>query len=787
MKQSKSTLKGYFENWSPSLFGMLNYLPSKVQFKNLLDSFRHKDDDVAFADVTGLEDRFTAVQNTLRTMVNVLDFDADNAGVEDSTNAINNAMDYARLTGVNHIFFPKGKYLMNIEVEENMKVTGPGGGIRLNYSIPNDPYSETEYPVIFKPYDSSLPVIKVVSVYGVHLSDFMVQTSSQQISISGASNASAIVVTTSTAHGLTSGDCVYIGSVGGNTNANGTYFVTVLSTTTFELYTDSARTTPRAGNGAYTSGGYMRAKKGEGITISNGVNFPGSNMTVSRVAVRGFFTGLANYGGCDITYNECLFGSSYRNVGLYPAADTAPSDTNNFISCVTGGQESTWNFYFVGGRGVSIIGGDHNQAKSLMYIQSGGVVNWINGNSEQIQSHLFELNAGYLNISAGRFNVVGGLGGNGALLHVTGTTVDYNIGQITYDGTGSGWLGSTYGTLVKTAGTEYPRSAPKGFLIQRYTTNAFTTLKRTELTSRVYRNVAEEDDQVRLVDNFVNNYTTPFGSLGWSITTTAGTGGTGRFPSSSVQSLEASALEIVTTSGSGSDQFRLALAKEIISANLKPFWDLEIKLNVSNSANTILRAGMFTNDVGTVTGATNATPIVITTSAAHGLDNGMPVFIASVGGNTNANGSYFAKRLTSTTFELYTDSGLTTGRAGNGAYTSGGTTIAATPGDGIGIGFNGVNDTNIFSEFYAAGVVTRTNTNVAHSAVSSTTTATSIKIRKISNASNVHIGYTIQIGDNPEITVSSSVAAEYLIPAIYVGSANANFATVRIDRFTLRF
>lgn len=78
----------------------------------------------------------------------------------------------------------------------------------------------------------------------------------------------------------------------------------------------------------------------------------------------------------------------------------------------------------------------------------------------------------------------------------------------------------------------------------------------------------------------------------------------------------------------------------------------------------------------TVTNATNATPIVLTSSADHGFVDGMSVTIASVGGNTNANGTYYVKKLTSTTFSLYTDEALTTGRAGNAAYTSGGTAIA---------------------------------------------------------------------------------------------------------------
>lgn len=69
---------------------------------------------------------------------------------------------------------------------------------------------------------------------------------------------------------------------------------------------------------------------------------------------------------------------------------------------------------------------------------------------------------------------------------------------------------------------------------------------------------------------------------------------------------------------------------------------------------------------GSVGDATNASPIVITTSAAHGLPTGAYVKIASVGGNTAANGNWFITSTGSTTFSL-------DGSTGNGAYTSGGT------------------------------------------------------------------------------------------------------------------
>lgn len=74
---------------------------------------------------------------------------------------------------------------------------------------------------------------------------------------------------------------------------------------------------------------------------------------------------------------------------------------------------------------------------------------------------------------------------------------------------------------------------------------------------------------------------------------------------------------------------------------------------------------MTLRDTGNVTGATNATPIVIT-SAAHGLSSGTRVTLSGVGGNTAANGTFTVTAITADTFSL-------NGSTGNGAYTSGGT------------------------------------------------------------------------------------------------------------------
>jgi hypothetical protein len=69
-------------------------------------------------------------------------------------------------------------------------------------------------------------------------------------------------------------------------------------------------------------------------------------------------------------------------------------------------------------------------------------------------------------------------------------------------------------------------------------------------------------------------------------------------------------------------------------------------------------------DTGTITNATNATPIVIT-SAGHNLQTGTKVTVSGVLGNTAANGDFTVTWIDADTFSL--DSSV-----GNGAYTSGG-------------------------------------------------------------------------------------------------------------------
>lgn len=76
--------------------------------------------------------------------------------------------------------------------------------------------------------------------------------------------------------------------------------------------------------------------------------------------------------------------------------------------------------------------------------------------------------------------------------------------------------------------------------------------------------------------------------------------------------------------------------------------------------------------LGTVSGATNASPIVLTVSNAGALSAGQVVKVTGVLGNTNANGIYAASPLTSSTIALYLDPTLSVATEGNGTYASGG-------------------------------------------------------------------------------------------------------------------
>jgi len=117
-----------------------------------------------------------------------------------------------------------------------------------------------------------------------------VGTGGTSFNISGVTTLDPVVVTTSTAHGLTTGDQILISEVGGTIEINGNdFYVDIIDATSFSLYNDLALTDSVDGTNftAYTSGGYATNNGGvvgalinviiDVVDGSGSVNYPKDN------------------------------------------------------------------------------------------------------------------------------------------------------------------------------------------------------------------------------------------------------------------------------------------------------------------------------------------------------------------------------------------------------------------------------------------------------------------------------------------------------------------------------
>jgi len=122
----------------------------------------------------------------------------------------------------------------------------------------------------------------------------------------------------------------------------------------------------------------------------------------------------------------------------------------------------------------------------------------------------------------------------------------------------------------------------------------------------------------------------------------------------------------------------MAYNTNITPGNPPLLWDkFKSALDEVNANFVTIGATLAGGEQKTITNATQASPVVVTTSTAHGLIDGQRVTITDVVGMTQLNGNtYYADVLTSNTFALYTDAGISSAVNGTGftAYASGGNT-----------------------------------------------------------------------------------------------------------------
>mgnify|MGYP005712879245 FL=1 len=98
-----------------------------------------------------------------------------------------------------------------------------------------------------------------------------------------------------------------------------------------------------------------------------------------------------------------------------------------------------------------------------------------------------------------------------------------------------------------------------------------------------------------------------------------------------------------------------------------------------DNANQLTIAALVGGISKSISAATQANPVRITTTNAHQFTEGTPVTIVDVAGMTNLNGNeYYMNIIDSTNFDLYTDDTLSTSLNGTGfpAYVSGGVATA---------------------------------------------------------------------------------------------------------------
>lgn len=263
--------------------------------------------------------------------------------------------------------------------------------------------------------------------------------------ITNATNTSPIVVTTATAHGMSTGQNAYIRSVGGNTNANshigtpyvGEHIITSLSATTFSIDGSS-------GNNAYSSGGVLNIG-GKVINCGNITNTltnssndyltsidnysNGNTLSVSFDSKQGPI--INNYGtGLNLAignWNDP--GTIYNASGASMTIVSSPFSIEA-NSIIENNGTLSWTPAFNTEPGVTI----NNNA--------GGIINLNNASRSDFRGAIVN-NSGDINMSAGAIfqssalitnNATGNITSSSGLFDITTNSIIHNHGGITgYD------------------------------------------------------------------------------------------------------------------------------------------------------------------------------------------------------------------------------------------------------------------------------------------------------------------------------------------------------------------
>lgn len=536
--------------------------------------------------------------------------------------------------------------------------------------------------------------------------------------ITGASSASPIQITCAS-HGYVTGDHIHIQNVLGNTAANGYWTITNTGANTFTL--DSSTWV----SGAYTSGGTF----GPAGSYTTDPTSDPRLFTIRNVILEGTgkATGLG-YHAIKSRRTIILDNVTVRNWGgdaLRLYADSRGDRTNgtgrfagslgNTNACQVRGM----NIRQVGGYGIVTGAGDANASVfwgpsaddcgygySLLTATSTGVSVSSNVATATFVSHPFQV--GDCIKSAGCTTDTTGAqitattattityvlsATNGALADGVGTFTGLAIQYFESPLIGNLWIAPLTGATFN-GGIGIKANSGKSLFLWLYAEGSSGALHQIEAPAQVVGGAyvpsgpsifaGTYDWQVSPGMQFSNNFTTGSVFTGgtasadlidtaWEITNPNDTG-TNRWQWEKsqtqtweyvVQNVAAQIAYAVTARNNKREGIaKFSLPQGLLFSDttnskgaLLPFKNGSVETWLESRGGRV-----------TVSNATNATPIVVTTGAAHGLVSGQRVEIRNVGGNANANGKFKITVTDGTHFSLQDSAG--TNIAGSGTYTS---------------------------------------------------------------------------------------------------------------------
>lgn len=491
----------------------------------------------------------------------------------------------------------------------------------------------------------------------------------------GATNTTPITITTNLSHGYSTGNIVSITGVLGNTAANGVWIITNTGSTTFTL--DQS-----VGNGNYISGGFIYS-----------MVWPSSAGTFGIQARYR----APNDSNCFENFNSSsAFSSALKQVAINGIISSMSLTASPYIiSNTTGNAVSPINVSTLLNHGLvtgdfvrvsGVIGNTATNGTFKITVLNYNISDATNASPIEITT---SVSHGFLsNQTVTISDVLGNTAANGNwVITVTAAdkfTLNSSVGNGVYIANTDSAVAANSFTLDGSTGNgTYVSGGIITAINGRDISDGYTSTP-IQITTSTSHGLINGNTVIITGSTAPNangtHVVTVTGANTFTLNSSIGEGSPAHYASAGI--VEINTINVLRADfpngppgTPGSISFASITPSPAIAAlGSATITNRVAKLSVSPA--TWTTTGLFTVQAThsptskVVNAATNASPIQITTSSTHGLETGHIVTISGVGGNTAANNTWTVTVINTTQFTL-------NGSIGNGAYTSGGTVVAA--------------------------------------------------------------------------------------------------------------